>query len=379
VKALLKTPTGAAWETVREPKIEQATDILVRITYSALSWSDLLLLVEPEAMPPVGSILGHQAIGVVVEAGSAVTTLAVGDRVVISPIVACGTCAYCKVGFYAQCVRVNPEGRGAGGIFLGGWHSPAIGDLNGVHAQYARIPFADVGCWALPASLSDLQGLLLSELLPLGYFGAKLARICAGDRVAVFGADPAGIMAAATSLMIGAGRVLVVDSSPARLANLEHLGVETVAVAPEAAGEIIRDLTEGHGVQCAIVTTGAGIDYANQEDASAVEAPYSARLLHSAVNALSRDSTLAIVGVYPRNYHSFALGDATARYVTIKAAACNYSKYLLPLTNLFQAGLLNTPPFSEPAPLAEYAPPAEAYPTMRASRLGWVVLDWSTL
>ncbi len=374
VKALVKTSVGAEFTSVSEPDIQQPTDIIVRVSLSALSWTDLLFTYEPETAPTEGKILGHQAVGMVVAAGSEVSSAAVGDRVVISPIVACGACAYCKVGFYAQCVEVNPQGFGTGGVYLGG--ASSTGGLDGVHAQLVRVPFANVGVARLPANMTDLQGLLLSEMLPLGYFGAKLARICASDRVAVFGADPSGVMAVATSLMIGAGRVLVVDSSKQRLSSLEHLGVETVEAAPQEAAMIVRELTRDRGVHCAVVVIGAGIDF-SQQPGSSGDQPYSAMVLRSAVASLSRDSTLAVVGVYPRQYTSFPLGDATAKYVTIKAAACNHSKYLLPLTNISQAGLLNTLPFSEPTGLADYALPVEAYQKMQTSERGWVVIDWS--
>jgi threonine dehydrogenase-like Zn-dependent dehydrogenase len=354
------------------PELREPTDVIVRLRRSALGQTDLLFANDPSCRPPEGTVLGHQGVGEVVEAGSDVRDIRVGDRVVISATVACGRCAYCKVGFYAQCVEVNPRGLGVGGVYLGG--PGATPALDGTHAEYVRIPFADVGLMAIPDGVPDEQALLLSEMLPLGYFGAKLARICAGDRVAVLGADPSGLMAAATSLMLGAGRVIVVDDSEARLELASGFGVETVLASPAGAGAVLRDCTDDRGVQCAIVTQGAGMDHLDRDSAGGAHA--SRDLLDSAVTALSRDSTLALVGVYPREYAHYPLGIAVGKYVTIKAAACNHSKYLRPLFNIIGAGVLRGTVLEDAEALADVVEPERAYAAARTSERGWVHVAW---
>lgn len=370
MKALVAGPQQPSVVERPVPGLRETTDVLVRVRRSALGQTDLLFANDPSCRPADGTVLGHQAVGEVVEAGSEVRDIRVGERVVISATVACGRCAYCKVGFYAQCVEVNPRGLGVGGVYLGG--PGATPELDGVHAEYVRIPFADVGLMAIPDAVPDEQALLLSEMMPLGYFGAKLARICAGDRVAVLGADPSGLMAAATSLMLGAGRVIVVDDSEARLEQASSLGVETVRAGPADAGAVLRDCTDDRGVQCAIVTRGAGMDHLGADGAGTA----SRDLLDSAVTALSRDSTLALVGVYPREYAHYPLGIAVGKYVTIKAAACNHSKYLRPLFNIIEAGLVRGTVLADAQALADVAEPALAYEAATTSERGWVHVAW---
>jgi threonine dehydrogenase-like Zn-dependent dehydrogenase len=363
---------GATIEERPRPTLRESTDVVVQVELSAVGKTELLFAGDGSCRPETGTVLGHQAVGTVVEAGSEVATVRVGDRVVISATVACGGCAYCKVGFYAQCVRVNPRGAGVGGVYLGGpGAEPAI---DGVQAEFVRVPFADVGLIAVPDGLTDGRALLLCEAMPVGYFGAKLARICAGDRVAVFGADPSGLAAAVTSLMLGAGRVIVVDDSATRLDNAARLGpaVEAVQADPAQAGATVRRLTDDRGVQCAVVPQGAGLDHTARHAGTDA----SARLVASSVQALSRDSTLALVGVFPRGYDRYPLGEAVSKYVTIKAAACNHSKYLRPLLNILGSGLLTGTVLAESKVIAAQSSPDRAYRDAAASELEWVHVAW---
>jgi threonine dehydrogenase-like Zn-dependent dehydrogenase len=368
MKALTSTDDGPVLTERPDPELRESTDVLVRVRCSALGLTDLLFTRDADTAPGPGVVLGHQAVGEVVATGSAVTRMRAGDRVVISATVACGECAYCRAGFFAQCVRLNPDGRGVGGVYLGGpGGDPAV---DGCHAEFVRVPFAEVGCRVLPDDIPDEHALLLSEAMPLGYFGAKLARICAGDRVAVFGADPAGIMATLTSVMLGAGRVTVVDDSEERLALVAGAGVDTLLATPGDAGEALREATDGRGVQCAVVIRGGGLDHRDGDPQA------SRRLLSSATSALSRDSTLVVAGVYPRRYDAFPVGEAVSKYVTVKAAACNHSKYLDPLLGQFRAGIFASTPLQDAIAPADRVEPADAYRAIAQSDREWVVVSW---
>jgi threonine dehydrogenase-like Zn-dependent dehydrogenase len=350
-----------------EPKIAEPRDAIVRVTMSAAGTLDLLFAGSRDHGVLPGTVLGHQAVGEVVAVGDEVNAIAVGQRVLVSPIVACGSCAYCKVGFFAQCVEVNPGDGGFGGVYLGG---PSIkAPIDGVHADLVRIPYADMGLVALPDRVSDELALLMTEMYPLGFFAAKLSLICAGDRVGVFGADPAGVMATATAIMLGAGQVVVVDDDGTRLTNAKSLGATPIKAAAADAADAVRDHLNGRGVQCAILTAGAGLDER--------ETGLSGQILRAAVEALTRDSTIAVAGVYPPTYRDFPLASATRKYVTIKAAACNYTKYLGPLLNLLNSGLLSDTVLTDVDALAERVAPEDLFDAAHTARTRWVLARWS--
>ena len=349
-----------------EPDIRDPRDAIVETTLTAAGTLDLLFSGDTVAVVP-GRVLGHQAVGRVIAVGDAVESVRVGQRVLLSPIVGCGTCAYCSVGFFAQCVTVNPGDAGFGGSYLGGPDTSEAFD--GVHSERVRVPYADSGLAPLPDGLNDELALLMTEMYPLGFFTAKLSLICAGDRVGVFGADPAGLMAAATSMMLGAGRVVVVDDDESRLANAARLGVTTVLSPPGVAPAAVRDLLGNRGVQCGIVTTGAGADVREPGRTAAV--------LTAAVDTLTRDSTLAVSAVLPPTFDHFPISSATRKYVTIKAAACNYTKYLGPLVALVGGGVLTDSVLTDVSALATEVAPEDLYMAAHDAPTRWAFTRWS--
>lgn len=351
---------------VAEPRLQTPTDAIVEITMSAAGSADLLFSRGQRHGVAPGIVLGHQAVGRVAALGEQVARVAIGDRVMISPIVACGDCAYCNVGFYAQCIAVNPGEGGFGGVYLGG--PTAGGTLDGVHAERARVPFADQGLMRIPDDVSDPLALLLTEQYPLGFFAGKLSLVCAGDKVAVFGAHPAGLMAIATVFMLGAGDVFAVDDDPARLKRAEQLGATPLSATPAEAGDVLRSHLDGRGVQCATLTEGAGMD-------DGVSRP-SADALTSALTALSRDSTLAVCGVYPPDYNHFPLAIATRKYITIKAAACNYTKYVVPMLNLLRSRIMRETVLTQVEDLGMYTEPEHLYEAARGASQRWAATTW---
>jgi threonine dehydrogenase-like Zn-dependent dehydrogenase len=175
-------------ENVPEPQIKDPTDAIVRLTASAICGTDLHFIRGTFSGMVPGTILGHEGVGIVEEVGREVRNLKKGDRVVIPSTVGCGICSYCRAGYFSQCDNANPKGKQGGTVFFGG--PKDAGALAGLQAEYARIPYANVGLVKLPQEVTDDQAILLSDIFPTGYFGADLAEISDGHSVAVWGVRP---------------------------------------------------------------------------------------------------------------------------------------------------------------------------------------------
>ena len=201
-----------------------------------------------------GTILGHEGVGVIEEVGSSVRDFKVGDRVVVPSTICCGHCSYCTSGYQSQCDNANPNGKQAGTAFFGG--PKTTGPLNGLQAEFARVPLADPSLVKLPPEMTDDQAILLSDIFPTGYFGADMAEIKSGDTVCVFGCGPVGLFAIVSAKLLGAGRVFAVDTLPDRLAKARELGAETIDFNAEHPVEKMKELTDGIGVLRAIDAVG---------------------------------------------------------------------------------------------------------------------------
>jgi alcohol dehydrogenase len=237
-------PGQRSWDSVPDPKLEEPTDVIVRIDSSTICGTDLHILKGdvPEVKP--GTILGHEAVGTVVEIGSAVTTLAEGDRVLVSCITACGRCRFCKEGHYGLCT---------GG---GGWIFGHL--IDGLQAEYARVPFADTSVYKVPAGLSDEQVLFLADILPTAYeVGILNGRVEPGDTAVVVGAGPIGLATIMTAKLHTPGQIAAVDLDDSRLAKALDFGADVV-VNSGAEDPIARvmELTDGMGADVAIEAVG---------------------------------------------------------------------------------------------------------------------------
>jgi threonine dehydrogenase-like Zn-dependent dehydrogenase len=197
-------------ENVSDPKIQEPTDAIVRLTASAICGTELHFVrgTVPGMVP--GTILGHEGVGIVEEVGADVRNVQPGDRVVIGSTIACGSWSYCRAGYHSQCDRANPNGPQAGTSFFGG--PKETGPFQGLQAERARIPFANIGMVRLPDGVSDDQAILLSDIAPTGFFGAALAEITPGDTVAVFDCGPVGLFAIVSARLLGAGRIFAIDT-----------------------------------------------------------------------------------------------------------------------------------------------------------------------
>jgi threonine dehydrogenase-like Zn-dependent dehydrogenase len=241
-------------DDVKEPKIKNRYDAIVRLTAGAICGTDLHLVrgTVPDMVP--GTILGHEGVGIVEEVGKEVRNLKVGDRVVIPSTIACGSCAYCRAGYYAQCDDANPNGKDSGTAFLGGPKTSC--PFDGLQAEYACVPFAHVGLVRLPDEVSDDQAILISDIFPTGYFGADIANVHDGSTVVIFGCGPVGQFTIASCKLLGAGRIFAVDTIASRLQMASEQGAETIDFNSEDPVETILELTNGIGVDKAIDAVG---------------------------------------------------------------------------------------------------------------------------
>ncbi|EKV28202.1 Threonine dehydrogenase [Caenispirillum salinarum AK4] len=385
-------------EDVPDPSIKQPTDAIVRLTASAICGTDLHMVRGslPGMVP--GTVLGHEGVGVVEEIGPNVRNLKKGDRVVIPSTISCGSCNYCRAGYHAQCDTANPNGHLAGTAFYGG--PGQTGPFDGLQAEYARIPFANTDLVKLPDDIDDDRAILLSDIYPTGYFGADLAEIVDGDTVAVFGAGPVGQFAIVSARQMGAERILVVDDNEDRLEMARVQGAEVINFGREHPVEMIRELTGGIGVDRVIDAVGvdahpprsgpAAGEAEQQADRQKAErdaiaeggragadvfAPGDApnQALEWSVQAVAKAGTLGIIGVYPPTDHSFPIGQAMQKNLTINMGNCNHRKYLPHLVELVRSNSID--PLRVLTRVAPMTDVLEAYRTFDQARAGWMKVE----
>ncbi|HEV7628389.1 MAG TPA: alcohol dehydrogenase catalytic domain-containing protein [Streptomyces sp.] len=244
MKALVfHEPGSSAWENVPEPAVQDPADIVVRVETTTICGTDLHILdgSVPEVRP--GTVLGHEAVGEVVEAGSEVRTVLPGDRVLVSCISACGRCGYCREGSYGQC-------RGGGGWLLG--HL-----VDGTQAEYVRVPFADHSVHLLPGGLDSEDAVLFADIYPTGYeVGVVNGVVRPGDTVVVVGAGPTGLAAIATARLYSPDRTVAVDRIPGRLESAGRVGADAKVLASDDPEQFVDDLTDGLGADVTIEAAG---------------------------------------------------------------------------------------------------------------------------
>ncbi len=380
-------------DDVPEPVLQEPTDAIIRLTASAICGTDLHFVRGTVSGMVKGTILGHEGVGIIEALGKDVRNLEIGDRVVVPSTIACGNCSYCRAGYYAQCDEANPNGKEAGTAFYGG---PApTGPFNGLQAEMARIPHANIGLVKLPTSISDDQAILLSDIFPTGYFGAELAEVTPGDTVAVFGCGPVGQFAIASAKLLGASRVFAIDKLDDRLRMARQQGAEVINFDLEDPVETLRRLTSGIGVDRAIDAVGVDAECPAHCDSNvgsefhqemAEVTPHShpdgdnwhpgtapSQALRWAVDALAKAGTLGIIGVYPQQACRFPIGGAMNKNLTINMGNCHHRRYIPILIEMIQAGRI------DPAKILTQIKPMgdaiEAFKAFDRRESGWIKVE----
>lgn len=385
-------------EDVAEPRIREPTDAIVRLTASAICGTDLHMIRGTMPGMKSGTILGHEGVGVIEEVGKGVRNFRAGDRVVIPSTLGCGFCSYCRAGYFAQCDTINPHGKLAGTAFFGG---PAnSGPFQGLQAEYARIPYAAVNLVKLPASVSDEQALLLSDIFPTAYMGAELAEIRQSDTVAVFGCGPVGQLSIRSAQLLGAGRVFAIDAEPSRLEMARAQGAEVINFEEDDPVAVLHELTGGIGVDRAIDAVGVDACHAHggpaKKDASKHAEQHAhdleqvapkqkpdgeqwrpgdapAQALEWAVSALAKAGTLSIVGVYPPTARFFPIGEAMNKNLTLKMGNCNHRRYIPRLLDLVRSGTVDPSAFITRVEGLTHV--IDAYKAFDLRRPGWIKVE----
>ena len=335
-------------ETVPDPVLHDADDILLRVTATAICGSDLHLYRGKIPELHDGDILGHEFMGVVEEIGPEVTNVRVGDRVVIPFVIACGDCFHCQLSEFSACETTN-TGQGAS-LNRKGMRTPAAlfgyshlyGGIAGGQAEFVRVPKANVGPLVVPEGLSDDQVLFLSDILPTGYQAVLDAKVTKGSTVAIFGAGPVGLMAAACCRMLGAERIFMVDRYPYRL----DFAQATYGVIPinfeeiDDPADFIVSQTKGRGVDASIDAVGfeAKGSKADTLMTGLKLETSSGAAIRQCIAATRRAGTVSIPGVYSGFIHAFMLGDAFDKALTFKMGQTDVQRYMPELLTRINAG-----------------------------------------
>jgi len=336
-------------ETVPDPKILNPRDAIVKITATAICGSDLHIYDGFIPTMQKGDVLGHEFMGEVVEVGSGNNRLRVGDRVVVPFTIACGNCFFCKEQLWSLCDNSNPNawmlekitGFSGSGLF---GYSHMYGGYPGGQAEYARVPFADVGPLKVPASLRDEQVLFLSDILPTGYMAADNCQIKRGDTVAVWGCGPVGQFAVQSAFLLGAERVIAIDRFPERLALAARNKAEVLNYEEEDVAETLRALTGGQGPDACIDAVGleahgTGLDaWYDLAKTSMYMATDRTHALRQAINCCRKGGTVSIPGVYGGLLDKFPLGAAFAKALTLKMGQTHMHKYMPGLLERIERG-----------------------------------------
>ncbi len=330
-------------ETVPDPHIINPRDAIIKITSTAICGSDLHLYDGFVPTLEAGDILGHEFMGEVVEVGPKVTNLRAGDRVVVPFTIACGHCYFCQNNLWSLCDNSNPNawvaeqlmGYSPSGLF---GYTHMMGGYAGGQAQYARVPFADVGPMKVPDHLTDEQVLFLTDIFPTGYMAAENCDIKEGQVIAIWGCGPVGQFAIRSAKMLGAGRVIAIDTVPERLEMARQGGAETIDyMQHNDIVSTLADMTGGMGPDACIDavgmeadghTLGAWYDFAKQKMRLELDRPNAFRQV---LLACRKGGTVSVPGVYAGFLDSIPFGAAMNKGLTIRTGQTHMMKYMKPL------------------------------------------------
>ncbi|KPW23199.1 Glutathione-dependent formaldehyde dehydrogenase [Pseudomonas amygdali pv. ulmi] len=338
-------------DTVPDPEIQEADDIILKVTATAICGSDLHLYRGKIPTVEHGDIFGHEFMGIVEETGPAVTAVQKGDRVVIPFVIACGSCFFCNIDLFAACETTN-TGRGAiinkksippGAALFGFSH--LYGGIPGGQAEYVRVPKANVGPFKVPGTLADEKVLFLSDILPTAWQAVTNAGIGQGSSVAIYGAGPVGLMSAACARMLGAEKIFMVDHHPYRLTYAQ----KTYGVIPinfddddDPADTIIRQTAGMRGVDGVVDAVGFEAKGSTTETilATLKLEGSSGKALRQCIAAVRRGGVVSVPGVYAGFIHGFMFGDAFDKGLTFKMGQTHVHRFMPELLEHIEAGRL---------------------------------------
>jgi threonine dehydrogenase-like Zn-dependent dehydrogenase len=385
-------------DDVEDPKIQEPTDAIVRLTSSAICGTDLHMIRGTLAGMQPGTILGHEGVGVVEEVGRNVRNLNVGDRVVIPSTIGCGYCMFCRRGFYAQCDNANPNGPQAGTAFYGG--PQPTGPFDGLQAEYARIAYANAMPVKLPEQVTDEQAIMISDIFPTAYFGADIAEVEDGDTVAVFGCGPVGQFAIASAWIMGAGRVIAVDKDQSRLEMARAQGAEVINFDEEEPVQTIMELTGNIGVDRVIEAVGVDAQRAHSgpaaEEGEQMEGEFQTELnrvapetnpqgdtwvpgdappqsMLWAAESVMKAGVIGVIGVFPPQAMTAPIGTIQQRNLTVRGGNCNHRRYMPKLVGLVATGAFDpTEILTQTEPITGAI---EAYEVFDRRQPGWIKVE----
>ena len=374
-------PNNIRVERVPDPTILNPRDAIIRVSSTAICGSDLHLVdgFIPTMKP--GDILGHEFMGEVVEVGRGVGNLREGDRVIVPFPIACGNCFFCTQGEWSLCDNSNPDptiaqklyGASPSGLF---GYSHMMGGYAGGQAEYVRVPYADVGPFKVPSHLSDDQVLFMTDIFPTGYMAAENCSIRPGQTVAVWGCGPVGQFTIRSAFLLGAGRVIAIDTVPERMRMAADCGAEVLDSMKDDVFERLMDMTGGIGPDACIDAVGLeahgpNIDYYyDKVKTMAFMATDRASALRQAIHCCRKGGTVSVPGVYGGFLDKVPFGAAFNKALTLKMGQTHVHRYLPRLLDHIQSGDID-PSFvvTHHVPL-DKAP--EMYKTFRAKEDGCI-------
>jgi glutathione-independent formaldehyde dehydrogenase len=357
-----KSPNTVVVENVEDPKIQEETDAVLRLTTAAICGSDLHMY-EGRAPVQPGEVFGHENLGVIEKVGSAVRSIKVGDRVVLPFNIGCGFCFNCSRGFSNACLTTNPQSHG------GGYGYSGMGPHRGGQAELVRVPYADYNCLKLPGTPGDAfedDFVLLADVFPTGYHATEQAHVTPGDTVAIFGAGPVGLMAALSAKIRGASEIYVVDNVAERLALVKQLGATPVDFAEGDPVEQILDLRKPHresvqnlrpgagdkmpGVMCTIDAIGYEAKGHGSSNTSNTGDQDPTELLANLIRVTNPTGHIGLIGVYfpqdpganaeqKEGKFTVALGDAWNKGISFEMGQAPVKRYNVYLRDLILASV----------------------------------------
>ncbi len=382
-----------AVQTVPDPKIEHPRDAIVRITSTAICGSDIHLYDGLIQTMESGDVLGHEFMGEVVALGAEVTNLAIGDRVIVPFTISCGQCLFCKQSLFSACDVSNPNpepteklyGARAAGMF---GYSHMYGGFAGGQAEFARVPYADVGPIKIPEHLTDEQVLFMTDIFPTGYQAAEYCNIQPGDTFAIWGAGPVGQFAIRSAFLLGAGRVIVIDNIPERLELAAKAGAEVLNFQEEDEKNLfdqLKDMTDGHGPHSCIdavgmeahgTSPGEIYDWIKMGLRMATDRP---NVLRQAIQACRKGGTVSTPGVYAGFLDKIPFGAAFGKGLTFKMGQTHVQRYLPHLLDLISTGKID-PSFviTHVLPLSEAPAAYELFKQKEDGCIKVVLKPWET-